>query len=314
MNTDSRIFVAGHKGMVGSAILRALQKQKFNNIVTASRSDLDLTDSAAVDFFFEKNDIDLVYNAAAKVGGIVGNANYPGDYILQNLSIQNNLFQASLKYSVSRHVFLGSCCIYPRDCPQPMKEKYILTGPLEPTNQPYAVAKISGIVTAQGLSKQYGMRTVCPMPINLYGPGDNWDPENSHIIPGLMRRFHFAKENGNPSSKVWGSGMVKREYMHVDDCADGIVFISDKFDNGEVVNIAPGVELTTRETAESVAKIVGYEGQLVQDASKPDGTPRKWASPEVMTGIGWKPKIDFKEGLESTYDAFKASLGKGRGL
>jgi GDP-L-fucose synthase len=314
MNTDSRIFVAGHKGMVGSAILRALQKQKFNNIVTASRSDLDLTDSAAVDFFFEKNDIDLVYNAAAKVGGIVGNANYPGDYILQNLSIQNNLFQASLKYSVSRHVFLGSCCIYPRDCPQPMKEKYILTGPLEPTNQPYAVAKISGIVTAQGLSKQYGMRTVCPMPINLYGPGDNWDPENSHIIPGLMRRFHFAKENGNPSSKVWGSGMVKREYMHVDDCADGIVFITDKFDNGDVVNIAPGVELTTRETAESVAKIVGYKGQLVQDASKPDGTPRKWASPEVMTGLGWKPKIDFKEGLESTYDAFKASLGKGRGL
>jgi GDP-L-fucose synthase len=314
MNTDSRIFVAGHKGMVGSAILRALQKQKFNNIVTASRSDLDLTDSAAVDFFFEKNDIDLVYNAAAKVGGIVGNANYPGDYILQNLSIQNNLFQASLKYSVSRHVFLGSCCIYPRDCPQPMKEKHILTGPLEPTNQPYAVAKISGIVTAQGLSKQYGMRTVCPMPINLYGPGDNWDPENSHIIPGLMRRFHFAKENGHPSSKVWGSGMVKREYMHVDDCADGIVFISDKFDNGEVVNIAPGVELTTRETAESVAKVVGYKGQLVQDASKPDGTPRKWASPEVMTGLGWKPKIDFKEGLESTYEAFKTSLGKGRGL
>lgn len=314
LNTNSKIFVAGHNGMVGSALMRTLTKSGFNDVVTVDRADLDLTDASLVKQFFARNSFDVVYNAAAKVGGIVGNANHPGDYILQNLQIQTNIATAALEYGVGRYVFLGSCCIYPKNCPQPMTEEHLLTGLLEPTNLSYAVAKIAGIVTSKGLSSQYDIKTVTPMPINLYGPGDNWDPVNSHIIPGLMRRMHFAKKNNEPSVAVWGSGTVMREYMHVDDCADGIVFVTDKFDNGEIVNIAPGTELTTRETAEAIASVVGFKGDLVQDLTKPDGTPRKWASPEIMNELGWRPKIDFYEGLKQTYAEFLERLDDGRGL
>ena len=315
MNKDSVIFVAGHNGMVGSAVIRSLKRSGFKNILIGSRDELDLSNYNHVEFFFKNKRIDIVYNCAAKVGGIIGNRDHPGDYILQNLLIQNNLFQASLKHSVNRFVFLGSSCIYPKNCSQPMKEEYILSGLLEPTNEAYAVAKIAGIITAKGLSTQYKMKSVCPMPTNLYGPGDNWHPENSHVIPGLMRRFHFAKINNEPSVYVWGSGKVKREFMHVDDCANAIIFITDKFDNGNIVNIAPGEETTTREIAEIIAKVVGYNGKLIQDTSKPDGTHRKLLSSEIMHNLGgWKPRIKMINGLKKTYQDFKLSIGEGRGL
>lgn len=308
MNIDKRIYVAGHNGMVGSSIVRALIRQGHKDIVTSDRSEVDLTNQAAVSQFFKKNDIGIVYNAAAKVGGIVGNANYPGDFILQNLAIQNNIAMACLATNVDRYVFLGSCCIYPKYCRQPMREDYLLTGSLEPTNRSYAVAKVAGIVTCQALYEQYGMKSVCPMPINLFGTGDNLDPVNSHVIPGLMRRFHEAKLRGDTESTIWGSGKVRREYMHVDDCADAILFLTDKFDNGEMVNVAPGEELTTRATAEAVAKVVGYEGKLIQDISKPDGTERKLADPAKLTALGWYPKLDFYESLLRTYEDFKFEI------
>ena len=308
MNLDKKIFVAGHNGMVGSAIIRRLKSLGASQIITATRTELDLNNQAAVNDFFKKHQFSIVYNAAARVGGILGNANYPADFVLENLAIQNNIATACLSTGVDRYVFLGSCCIYPKFCAQPMREEYLLTGELEPTNRSYAVAKIAGIVTAQAINEQYGLKSVCPMPINLFGEGDNWDPVNSHIIPGLMRRFHFAKNAGETESVIWGSGNVKREYMHVDDCADAIVFLTDKFDAGEMVNVAPGTELTTRETANLVAEVVGYQGKLIQDTSKPDGTARKLADSSKIKALGWQPKLDFKEALEDTYAKFKWAL------
>lgn len=305
IDKEKRIFIAGHNGMVGSAILRALKKNGYEKIFTADRSVLDLTNASLVSDFISENKIDIVYNAAAKVGGIIGNASYPADFIIQNTSIQNNIIDACIKHSIDRYIFLGSCCIYPKFCEQPMKESYLLTGELEPTNRPYAVAKISGIVACQSAYEQYGLKSVCPMPINLFGKGDNYHPTDSHIIPGLMRRFHEAKQKREKESIVWGSGNVKREFMHVDDCAEGIIFISDKFEKGEMINIAPGTELTTRETAKAIAKVVGFEGKLVQDTSMPDGTMRKYACSEKMRNLGWKPKKDFIEALHETYECFK---------
>ena len=308
MKYNQNIFVAGHNGMVGSAIQRRLKKLGFKNIFTANRSELDLRDQAGVDDFFKKNNIEVVYNCAAKVGGIMGNKNFPADFIIDNLSIQNNILNACIKNNISKYIFLGSCCIYPKFCEQPMQEKHLLTGELEPTNEPYAVAKIAGIISCQAAYKQYGLKSICPMPINLYGTGDNLHPENSHIIPGLMRRIHFAKQNNDSKCTVWGSGKVLREYMHVDDCADGIIFLNDKFEKGEIVNIAPGTELSTRETAEKIAEVVGFEGKLVQDTTKPDGTMRKLASSSIMNDLGWKPSIDFEDGLKKTYEEFKKEI------
>jgi GDP-L-fucose synthase len=309
---DKKIYVSGHNGMVGSAIVRFLKESGYKDIITASREELELTNQSEVNNFFKLNEIDVVFNAAAKVGGIVGNASYPGDFIHQNLMIQTNLLDASIRSEIDRFIFLGSCCIYPKFCDQPMKEEYLLTGDLEPSNEPYAIGKIAGIISCQALYQQYGLKSVCPMPINLFGKGDNLHPENSHIIPGLMRRLHFAKINEEETTIVWGSGMVKREYMHVDDCAEAIVFVSDKFDNGEIINIAPGTELTTRETAEVIADVVGYKGKLVQDTTKPDGTMRKLACSEKMRTLGWEPKLDFYEALTATYDDFKEEILSGR--
>ena len=309
---DKKIYVSGHNGMVGSAIVRFLKESGYKNIITASREELELTNQSEVNNFFKLNEIDVVFNAAAKVGGIVGNASYPGDFIHQNLMIQTNLLDASIRSEIDRFIFLGSCCIYPKFCDQPMKEEYLLTGDLEPTDEPYAIGKIAGIISCQALYQQYGLKSVCPMPINLFGKGDNLHPENSHIIPGLMRRLHFAKINEEETTIVWGSGMVKREYMHVDDCAEAIVFVSDQFDNGEIINIAPGTELTTRETAEVIADVVGYKGKLVQDTTKPDGTMRKLACSEKMRTLGWEPKLDFYEALTATYDDFKEEILSGR--
>ena len=309
---DKKIYVSGHNGMVGSAIVRFLKESGYKNIITASREELELTNQSEVNNFFKLNEIDVVFNAAAKVGGIVGNASYPGDFIHQNLMIQTNLLDASIRSEIDRFIFLGSCCIYPKFCDQPMKEEYLLTGDLEPTDEPYAIGKIAGIISCQALYQQYGLKSVCPMPINLFGKGDNLHPENSHIIAGLMRRLHFAKINEEETTIVWGSGVVKREYMHVDDCAEAIVFVSDKFDNGEIINIAPGTELTTRETAEVIADVVGYKGKLVQDTTKPDGTMRKLACSEKMRTLGWEPKLDFYEALTATYDDFKEEILSGR--
>jgi len=309
---NKKIYVSGHNGMVGSAIVRSLKESGYNNIITASREELELTNQSEVNNFFKLNEIDVVFNAAAKVGGIVGNASYPGDFIHQNLMIQTNLLDASIRSEIDRFIFLGSCCIYPKFCDQPMKEEYLLTGDLEPTNEPYAIGKIAGIISCQALYQQYGLKSVCPMPINLFGKGDNLHPENSHIIAGLMRRLHFAKINEEETTIVWGSGVVKREYMHVDDCAEAIVFVSDKFDNGEIINIAPGTELTTRETAEVIADVVGYKGKLVQDTTKPDGTMRKLACSKKIKSLGWEPKLDFYEALTVTYEDFKEEILSGR--
>ena len=309
---DKKIYVSGHNGMVGSAIVRFLKGSGYKNIITASRKELELTNQLEVNNFFKLNEIDIVFNAAAKVGGIVSNTNYPGDFILKNLMIQANLLDASIRSEIDRFIFLGSCCIYPKYCDQPMKEEYLLTGNLEPTNEPYAISKIAGIISCQALYQQYGLKSVCPMLINLFGKGDNLHPENSHVIAGLMRRLHFAKINGEETTIVWGSGKVKREYMHVDDCAEAIVFISDKFDNGEIINIAPGTELTTRETAKVIADVVGYKGKLVQDTTKPDGTIRKLACSEKMRALGWEPKLDFHEALTVTYEDFKEEILSGR--
>jgi GDP-L-fucose synthase len=309
---DKKIYVSGHNGMVGSAIVRFLKESGYKNIITASREELELTNQSEVNNFFKLNEIDVVFNAAAKVGGIVCNASHPGDFIHQNLMIQTNLLDASIRSKIDRFIFLGSCCIYPKFCDQPMKEEYLLTGDLEPTDEPYAVGKIAGIISCQALYQQYGLKSVCPMPINLFGKGDNLHPENSHVIAGLMRRLHFAKINEEETTIVWGSGKVKREYMHIDDCAEGIVFVSDKFDNGEIINIAPGTELTTRETAEIIADVVGYKGKLVQDTTKPDGTMRKLACSEKIKSLGWEPKLDFYEALTVTYEDFKEEILSGR--
>ena len=309
---DKKIYVSGHNGMVGSAIVSFLKESGYKNIITASREELELTNQSEVNNFFKLNEIDVVFNAAAKVGGIVCNTSYPGDFIHQNLMIQTNLLDASIRSEIDRFIFLGSCCIYPKFCDQPMKEEYLLTGDLEPTDEPYAIGKIAGIISCQALYQQYGLKSVCPMPINLFGKGDNLHPENSHIIAGLMRRLHFAKINEEETTIVWGSGVVKREYMHVDDCAEAIVFVSDKFDNGEIINIAPGTELTTRETAKVIADVVGYKGILVQDTTKPDGTMRKLACSEKIKSLGWEPKLDFYEALTVTYEDFKEEILSGR--
>jgi GDP-L-fucose synthase len=310
INKSKNIYVAGHNGMVGSALVRSLMRQGYNNIFTASRAELDLTVQDDVNNFFKENSIDIVFNAAAKVGGIVGNQEMPGDFIHQNILIQSNIIDACLKNNIERHIFLGSCCIYPKFCDQPMKEDFLLTGELEPTNEPYAVAKISGIISCQALHKQYKLKSVCPMPINLYGPGDNFHPEHSHVIPGLMRRIHEAKVTGIDEVTVWGTGEVKREYMHVDDCASGIIYVADLFEAGEMINIAPGTELTTRQTAELISEVVGYKGKLVQDLSKPDGTPRKYACSERIKQAGWKPSIDLKEGLQDTYQWYLENVAE----
>ena len=310
MRAKKNIFIAGHNGMVGSAIARKLGSLGHDNIITANRNELDLTSQAEVMDYFNRNNIGVVYNAAAKVGGIVGNDSFPADFIIDNITIQNNLERACLAAGVEKYVFLGSCCIYPKFCEQPMQEGSLLTGALEPTNTPYAVAKIAGIISCQSLSKQYGLKTVCPMPINLFGPGDNWHPTNSHIIPGLMRRLHFAKLNNDAKAVIWGSGNVRREYLHVDDCADAIIFLSDKFEQGEIINIGPGTELTTRETAETIAKVVGYKGELIQDTTRPDGTERKLADSSIIKNLGWHPKIDFIDALTDTYEHFKNDLAK----
>lgn len=311
---NKRVFIAGHKGMVGSAFLRKFESLGHSEIITQSRKKLDLTNEDSVKNFFKNEKIDIVINAAAKVGGIVGNESYPTEFLLENLKIQNNLLESSQKYGVEKVIFLASCCIYPKHCEQPMKESYLLTGPLEKTNEPYAIAKIAGIILAQSISKQSDLKTFCPMPINLYGPEDNFHPQYSHVIPGLIVRMHEAMKKKESQFHVWGSGNVKREFMHVNDCVDGILFAEEHFDCGEIVNISPGHELTTRKTAELIQDALGYRGELIQDLQKPDGTPRKLADPTILNDLGWRPKINFEDGLKSTVDWYLNNIDSLRGI
>ncbi|MEP4558932.1 GDP-L-fucose synthase [Cobetia amphilecti] len=319
---DQTIFVAGHRGMVGSAIVRHLQKHGYRNILTASREELDLLDQAQVQAYFQQHAIDQVYLAAAKVGGIQANNTYPADFIYQNLMIEANIIHAAHMADVDKLLFLGSSCIYPKHAEQPMREEALLTGTLEPTNEPYAIAKIAGIKLCESYNRQYGRDYRSVMPTNLYGPHDNFHPHNSHVIPALLRRFHEAKQQGESEVVVWGSGNPMREFLHVDDMAAASVHVMELDDSAYQANTSPmlshinvgtGVDCTIRELAETVQRVIGFEGELTFDASKPDGTPRKLMDVSRLKALGWEASITLEEGLVDTYGWFIDNQDRFRG-
>ena len=301
MPKDSRIYIAGHRGLVGSAILRKLKDSGYVNLICKTHRELDLTRQEKVEAFFDRERPEYVFLAAAKVGGIGANSAYPAEFIYQNLAIQTNIIHASHRFEVEKLLFLGSSCIYPRDCPQPMKEEYLLSGYLEATNAPYAIAKIAGIEMCRSYNRQYGVRFISVMPTNLYGPNDNFDLETSHVLPALIRKFHEAKVDGRKAVEIWGTGTPRREFLHVDDLADACVFLMDSYDGSEIVNIGVGRDLTIRELAEMIAEIVHFEGDLRFDAGKPDGTPVKRLDVSRLRALGWEAKIPLRQGLEETY-------------
>lgn len=305
MDKNSKIFIAGHRGLVGSAIVRALQKDGFTNLVTKTSKELDLTNQNAVADFFSKEKPEYVFLAAAKVGGIMANKTYPADFIYKNLLIQKNAIHNAHIHNTKKLLFLGSSCIYPKLCPQPIKEEYLLTGELEPSNKAYALAKIAGIVTCQSYNEQYGTNFISLMPTNLYGPNDNFDLENSHVLPAMMRRFHEAKLAGNPSVTLWGTGVAMREFLHVDDLAEACLFLMQNYDDSSIVNVGTGEDVTIKELAEKIKKVVGYEGEIVWDTTKPDGTPRKLLDVSKLNKLGWKHTTSLDEGVTSTYRWFK---------
>ncbi|XP_021899606.1 LOW QUALITY PROTEIN: putative GDP-L-fucose synthase 2 [Carica papaya] len=300
-NKSAKIFVAGHCGLVGSAIVRKLQQLGFTNLVLRTHAELDLTCQSDVDTFFATEKPQFVILAAAKVGGIHANNTYPADFIAINLQIQTNVIDSSYRHGVTKLLFLGSSCIYPKFAPQPIPEDALLTGPLEPTNEWYAVAKIAGIKMCQAYRIQHHWNAISAMPTNLYGPHDNFHPENSHVLPALMRRFHEAKMQGAKEVVVWGTGSPLREFLHVDDLADAVVFLMDRYNGLQHVNVGSGMEVSIKELAELVKEVVGFEGALVWDTSKPDGTPRKLMDSSKLAGLGWTPKISLKDGLVHTY-------------
>ncbi|MEQ1667453.1 MAG: GDP-L-fucose synthase [Sulfuriferula sp.] len=318
MNINSKIYVAGHRGLVGSALMRNLQAQGYTNIVTRTHAELDLIDQPAVERFFQAEKPEYVFLAAAKVGGIMANNTYPADFIASNLAVQNNVIEAAYRHGVVRLLFLGSSCIYPRDCPQPMKEEYLLTGPLEPTNRPYAIAKIAGIEMCWAFNRQFGTQYLAVMPTNLYGPGDNYDLNTSHVIPALIRKFDQAQREQSPAVTVWGTGMPRREFMYSDDMADACIFLmnlpdvqfqpllaADRNDGmPPVVNIGVGTDMTIAELASQVAATVGYTGEIVYDASKPDGTLRKLMDVSRLQQLGWQAKTPFAAGLVSAVASY----------
>jgi GDP-L-fucose synthase len=301
MERDSRIFVAGHRGLAGSAIVRALRQSGYDNLILRTREQVDLTDAPSVDQLLQETSPDIVILAAAKVGGILANATSPADFIGDNLAIQLNVIRASHQHRVRKFVFLGSSCIYPKLAPQPIREEYILTGPLEPTNEWYAVAKISGIKLCQAYRQQHGFNAISLMPTNLYGPGDNFDPQASHVLPALIRKFHEAKIDRSPEVTIWGSGTPRREFLHVDDLASAVLFLAENYNSGEIVNVGTGEDLPISDLARLVGEVVGYSGNLVFDRSKPDGTPRKLLDVSRLRGMGWRHTIDLREGVLETY-------------
>lgn len=304
MDTNSRIFVAGHRGMVGSALVRALQARGYRNLVTRTREALDLTDQSAVDAFFDGEHIDAVLLAAARVGGILANATQPAQFAYDNLAIETNVIRAAWHAGVERLVFFGSSCIYPRECPQPISETYLLSAPLEPTNEAYAIAKIAGLKLCEAYNRQYGTHFVSLMPTNLYGPNDNYDLGSSHVLPALIRKAHEARTNGARSLTVWGSGTPRREFLHVDDLADATLFVLEHETGDGVYNVGVGEDLSIRDLAQRVCDVVGFAGELVFDATKPDGTPRKLLDVSRLGGLGWHAHIGLDEGLARTYGDF----------
>ncbi|HWF46481.1 MAG TPA: GDP-L-fucose synthase, partial [Bryobacteraceae bacterium] len=298
---DSRIFVAGHRGLVGSAIVRALRERGYSNLILRSRSEVDLRDAGAVDRFFAEGEVDYVFLAAATVGGVLANATSPVDFLHDNLAIEMNVIQACHRYGVKKVQMLGSSCIYPKFAPQPIKEEYLLSGPLEPTNEWYAVAKIAGIKLAQAYRKQYGLSAISLMPTNVYGPGDNFDLLSSHVLPALVRKFHEAKTAGASEIVVWGTGTPRREFLHVDNLAEACILLMDIYDDSEIINVGTQEDLTISELAEIISSVVGFRGTIRYDASKPDGTPRKLLDISKIRSLGWAPTIALRDGIEQTY-------------
>ncbi|WP_345813035.1 GDP-L-fucose synthase [Paraburkholderia sp. PREW-6R] len=307
MDKQARIFVAGHRGMVGSALVRRLSAAGYANVITRTRAELDLTDQAAVDRFFESEQIDVVLLAAARVGGIFANASRPGEFIYENLVIETNVIHAAYRAKVKRLVFFGSSCIYPKACPQPIREEYLLSSPLEPTNEAYAIAKIAGLKLCEAYNRQYSTQYVSLMPTNLYGPNDNYDLNSSHVLPALLRKAHEAKMKGEPTLAVWGSGTPRREFLHVDDLAAATLFVLEQNVTEGLFNVGVGQDLSIRELAECICKVVGFEGELVFDASKPDGTPRKLLDVSRLIAMGWHATIGLEEGIAATYRDFIAT-------
>ncbi|MTK10739.1 MAG: GDP-L-fucose synthase [Clostridiaceae bacterium] len=305
MKKDSKIYIAGHRGLVGSAIVRKLKEKGYTNIAGRTHSELDLTNSTEVEEFFKADKPEYVFLAAAKVGGILANSTYPADFIYENLQIQNNVIGMAHKYNVEKLMFLGSSCIYPKMCPQPIKEEYLLSGYLEETNEAYALAKISGLKMCQFFNKQYGTNYISVMPTNLYGPYDNFHPENSHVMPALIRRFHEAKESNASEVVVWGSGTPLREFLYSEDMADACIYLMETYEGNDFFNIGTGKEISIRGLAELVKEVVGYEGELVFDTSKPDGTPRKLLDVSRLEAVGWTYKTELREGIEKAYKWFK---------
>ena len=304
MDKDSLIYVAGHRGLVGSAICRALIREGYENLLTRTHTELDLCDQAAVRDFFAQHRPHVVVLAAAKVGGIHANATYPAEFIYQNLQIQNNVIDSAYRNDCKKLLFLGSSCIYPKMCPQPIKEEYLLTGPLEPTNDAYALAKIAGIKMCQAYRKQYGFDAISAMPTNLYGPGDNYHPENSHVIPALIRRFHEAKMAGAEKVTIWGTGKALREFLYMDDMAEACLFLMENYSDFEHVNVGCGSDISIIDTARLIAEAVGFEGRIDTDPTKPDGTPRKLMDCSKLFSMGWQPRVALKEGLRDAYNDF----------
>ena len=305
MNKADRIYVAGHRGLVGSAIVRELRRQGYDNLLLRTRQEADLLVESEVRELFGSERPAVVIDAAAKVGGILANDSFPADFIRDNLRIQTNLIEAAFEFGARKFVFLGSSCIYPKLADQPMKENALLTGPLEPTNEWYAIAKIAGIKMCQAYRKQHGFNAICLMPTNLYGPGDNFDLQTSHVLPALIRKFHEAKESGAESVEIWGTGSPRREFLYVDDLASAVVFLANNYDDGDIVNVGTGEDIPIRDLALLVAHAVGFDGNLRFDTSKPDGTPRKLLDISRLKSIGWEPAWALEDGITTTYEWFK---------
>ena len=302
MELDSKIYIAGHMGLVGSAIHRKLKEEGYANTIGRPRKELDLERQAQVESFFEEQRPEYVFLAAAKVGGIWANNSFPAEFIYSNIMVQTNVIHSAYRTGVKKLLFLGSSCIYPKHCPQPMKEEYLLTGPLEPTNEPYALAKIAGIRACQSYNRQYGTNYISVMPTNLYGPNDNFDLETSHALPALIRKFHEAKIKSNPSVTIWGTGSPRREFLYVDDLADACIFLMNHYDESDIINVGLGEDISIAELALLVKGVVGYTGDIEYDTEKPDGTPRKLLDVSRLRDLGWQPKLSLEEGVKKTYE------------
>ena len=307
LGKEDKIFIAGHRGLVGSAILRRLKQEGYNQLITRTSKELDLRDKHEVDHFFQTEGIDMVYLAAAKVGGIVANNEYPADFIRDNLLIQTNVITAAHEAGIKKLLFLGSTCIYPKLAPQPMKEEHLLTGELEATNEPYAIAKIAGIKMCQSYNRQYGTNYISVMPTNLYGIQDNFDLHSSHVLPALIRKCHEAKRDGSPSIEVWGTGTPKREFLFSDDLADACVHLMETYNGSDIVNIGVGEDISIAELVEKIKRVVGYEGEIIYNTDKPDGTPRKLVDVTKLHSLGWKASTSLEEGLQETYRWYLAN-------